>query len=118
VDDHDTGFRGPSPEAPLGSIDGIPIQPCVGCGWCCYTQPCMEGYRHGATYGRCKFLVYHDERWWCEILESMPEGREKEQAKADMGGIGMGCPSTLFNEWRDKPPTPEEMDAFEKEHGR
>jgi len=76
----------------------------------------MVGINHGATGGRCKFLAYHDERWWCGLLDKMPEGPEKERTKHEMV-IGAGCSSTLFNEWRDKPPTPEEIDAFEKEHG-
>ncbi len=77
----------------------------------------MVGYSQGATGGRCKFLTYHDERWWCGLLDKMPEGSEKEAIKYEMA-VGYGCSSTLFNEWRDKPPTPEEMDAFEKEYGR
>ena len=117
MDDRDSGFRGPSPDAPLGTVDGIPIQSCVGCGHCCYSRPCGYGRVKEGSLHRCDFLTHHDGRWWCGFFEGLDEGPEKEQTRYEMV-IGAGCSSTLFNEWRDKPPTPEEMDAFEKEHGR
>lgn len=73
----------------------------------------MVGYHHGATDGRCKFLTYHDERWWCGVLGEMPEGSEKDSLKSEMA-IGSGCSSSLLNDWRTKIPTPSEMDAYGK----
>jgi len=89
----------------------------VGCGHCCYSRPCGYGRVKEGSLHRCDFLTHHDGRWWCGFFEGLDEGPEKEQTRYEMV-IGAGCSSTLFNEWRDKPPTPEEMDAFEKEHGR
>jgi len=64
----------------------------------------MRLYGNGTT--KCPALVYHDERWWCGIIEGLREpllaGYKREMS------IGAGCSSTMFNGDREKIPAPEE----------
>lgn len=51
-------------------------KPCVGCGWCCLSDPCwVSHWRHGYTR-RCPELYWDEElgRYMCAAMDDPEEG--------------------------------------------
>lgn len=57
-------------------------KPCVGCGWCCLTDPCMESHRKYGYMRRCPDLFWDEEkqRYMCGMMLD-PDPETAEQAK-------------------------------------
>ncbi|MFA6234504.1 MAG: hypothetical protein WC824_10035 [Bacteroidota bacterium] len=94
-------------------VEGLWVKECIGCGACCRASVCYMGLVKGGDVKRnCPYIRYHDERWWCGIVEDAPEP-EKSKLIEHMY-IGKGCCQGLFNGDRAKIPTPEEVKEREK----
>ncbi|MFH1912911.1 MAG: hypothetical protein ABIK45_01375 [Pseudomonadota bacterium] len=73
-------------------------KPCVGCGWCCLTDPCMDSHRRYGYLRRCPDLRWDEAmgRYLCDLMlnpetaEAVREGQHE----------GQGCYAPL-NAWRD-----------------
>ena len=65
-------------------------QPCNGCGVCCIQSVCQVGVIAGAGEAPCGFLLFHDGRFWCGIVE-MERRTGIEPMVATALGIGRGC---------------------------
>lgn len=81
------------------------VSPCVGCGYCCITSPCLAGIRYFVSKkGKeikdfikgCPGLKWNDKRYICE-LTLLPDEKGEEFRKELC--IGAGCSSDL-NNWR------------------
>ena len=73
------------------------ITPCVGCGWCCLSDQCMDSHRRYGYLRRCPDLFWDDEaaRYLCRLMldsEIAPEVRRNQHA-------GQGCYAPLCA-WR------------------
>ncbi|HCR14399.1 MAG TPA: hypothetical protein PKD41_03570 [Solidesulfovibrio sp.] len=72
--------------------------PCVGCGWCCLSDPCVESHILYGYQKRCPD-IYWDEpsgRYRCRLAEDPIKGERMRF----LLGIGHGCCAPL-NGWRD-----------------
>lgn len=93
-------------------VDGLMVHECVGCGACCRAACCWLAYSRAGKEGwdkplkPCPYLRYHDERWWCGLVEDDPE-------VAELLYVGKGCCRDLFNEDRFNIPTPADIEARE-----
>ena len=83
-------------------LNGIIVQKCVNCGFCCMLAPCAYGKRNPDT-GWCFYLVLSKqgkgyEQYVCQKYEEIKntEGSWLHPA------FGAGCSSTLFNERRNR----------------
>jgi len=74
-------------------IDGLPVHPCVGSGFCCKKARCVLGALKHGPGDNCPSLVWKDGRHWCgEVLNT--EGAEQQKVVAHLY-IGEGCCSPL-----------------------
>lgn len=86
--------------SPLGTLDGIPVKPCMKSGFCCSTAPCGYG-EWNEEKTACKhllpanFLGQRDCGKYEWIKENVP-GFEFYP------GFGAGCCMGMFNTMRDK----------------
>lgn len=90
--------------------ENLPVRACVGCSFCCRKARCglaLRLYGSGSRGERCPSLVYHDDRWWCKVIEHA-RGPLHEQYVAELY-IGAGCCCGL-NTDRQNIPTPEMLD--------
>ncbi len=73
-------------------------KPCVGCGWCCLRDPCMESHRRYGYMPRCPDLRWDEEqgRYLCGLMLD-PETAELFRRTQHEG---QGCYAPL-NAWRD-----------------
>lgn len=66
------------------------FKPCVGCGYCCGVQCSSSVIKYGVQ-DLCPALYWNGKKYRC---------RDVKEVKRFVA-IGGGCPSTLFNTWRD-----------------
>ncbi len=73
-------------------------KPCVGCGWCCLQDPCMESHRRYGYMRRCPDIIWDEEagRYLCGLMLN-PETAEQFKRSQH---AGEGCYAPL-NSWRD-----------------
>ncbi len=73
-------------------------EPCVGCGWCCETDPCSESHRRYGYQKRCPDLAWDDtlKRYICKLMLDPEYGEEVRKSQHE----GQGCYAPL-NAWRD-----------------
>ena len=91
----------------MDTTQPLQTRPCVGCGHCCRTAPCVAAvriYGNGINTTGCPALFHRDKRWWCKIVDHA-RGPLREQFVAELA-IGAGCCSGL-NTDRNRIPTPE-----------
>lgn len=84
---------------PLGMLDGLPIKPCVGSGFCCTKAPCAYGEMNEAHTG-CKYLLTPNElgQTACGRYDWI---RENVPTWESYPAFGAGCCMTMFNEKRE-----------------
>ena len=82
--------------------------PCVGCGYCCITAPCILSVSLSLTdrAGNCAALFWTGERYLCALVES--DSRFKREL-----AIGAGCCSSL-NTWRNDVKKRSRSDDYEQ----
>ena len=73
-----------APEKPIRG------QPCNGCGLCCAVELCKIAEMAGETATPCRFMNFHDGRFWCGFVET-ERAAGMEPLIADGLGIGTGC---------------------------
>ena len=85
---------------PLGILDGIPIKPCVGSGFCCTKAPCGYGEMKEDKSG-CKFLLPPNDigQKACGKYDWIKDNVPDWEIYPAFGG---GCCMTMFNEPRQK----------------
>jgi hypothetical protein len=92
----------------MPKVDGIETKPCVGCGYCCRKGPCGLASKHDiwrpVENGGCKALKWDGAKWRCNLVTL-------DSGYAEQLYIGEGCCCGLFNEERQKIPTPEDISA-------
>ena len=73
------------------------ITPCVGCGWCCLTDPCSESHRRHGYTRRCPDLLWDEKqgRYLCGLMLDPDQGEEVRRSQH----AGQGCYAPL-NSWR------------------
>ncbi|WP_319469110.1 hypothetical protein [uncultured Pseudodesulfovibrio sp.] len=73
-------------------------KPCVGCGWCCLTDPCMFSHRLYGYTKRCPAIHWDEEqnRYICKLMLDPEKGEEARSSQHE----GQGCYAPL-NSWRD-----------------
>ncbi|WP_366141540.1 hypothetical protein [Pseudodesulfovibrio sp.] len=71
--------------------------PCVGCGWCCLTDPCQESHRRHGYVRRCPDLKWDEAkgRYLCGLMLDPDQGAEVRRSQH----AGQGCYAPL-NAWR------------------
>jgi hypothetical protein len=72
--------------------------PCVGCGWCCLTDQCMESHRIHGYLPRCPEIEWDEQlgRYICLLMLDPLQGGAFKTALLE----GRGCSAPL-NPWRD-----------------
>ena len=72
--------------------------PCVGCGWCCLTDPCEESHRRYGYRRRCPDLRWDAAagRYLCGLMLNPEQGEAVRRSQH----AGQGCYAPL-NSWRD-----------------
>lgn len=85
---------------PIGVLDGIPIKPCVGSGFCCTKQPCAYGLMNETNTG-CKYLTPPNElgQLACGRYDWIKENVPNWQYYP---AFGAGCCMPIFNDMREK----------------
>ena len=78
---------------PLAVIDGRPVAPCIGSGYCCKTAPCHEAAARGVREAPCSYLEHDGDRHWCGLIRSASPA-EATRLRASLY-IGAGCCSNL-----------------------
>lgn len=78
--------------------DATDAPPCVGCGWCCLSDPCNVSHELYGYQQRCPALVWSGpmNRYLCGL---MIEGDEREERSRALFR-GEGC-CARHNPWRD-----------------
>jgi len=80
--------------------DGIPslTQDCVGCGWCCLTDPCMDSHRKYGYMRRCPDLFWDEDksRYMCAMMLDPEIGEQVKKSQH----AGQGCYAPR-NSWRE-----------------
>lgn len=73
-------------------------KPCVGCGWCCLSDPCEVSHRKYGYTKRCPDLYWDDtlKRYLCGLMEDESEGEDARRELFE----GQGCCAPLMT-WRD-----------------
>ncbi len=73
-------------------------KPCVGCGWCCLSDPCEVSHRKYGYMKRCPDLYWNEEinRYLCGLMEDESEGDDAKRQLFE----GQGCCAPLVA-WRD-----------------
>ncbi len=86
--------RRPS-SAPAFRLNAVP---CVGCGWCCLSDPCVESHILYGYQKRCPDLYWDDAagRYQCRLAEDPVRGERFRF----LLGVGEGC-CARFNAWRE-----------------
>ncbi|SDB33715.1 hypothetical protein SAMN05660653_01618 [Desulfonatronum thiosulfatophilum] len=71
---------------------------CVGCGWCCLTDQCMESHRKHGYMPRCPEVFWDpfQQRYQCSMMLDPVQGLASRKALLQ----GKGCCAPL-NPWRD-----------------
>lgn len=71
--------------------------PCVGCGWCCLQDPCVESHIRYGYLPRCPDLYWHEASgcYRCRMAEDPVIGERIRR----LLGVGDGCCAPL-NSWR------------------
>ena len=81
---------------------------CIGCGYCCRAAQCGLSVRVYGHVEICPALVYHDERYWCSLVERA-RGPLKDDLVSELA-IGAGCCSPLNSDRKNIPrPRPEQI---------
>ena len=64
-------------------------KPCVGCGWCCIQDPCMESHRRYGYMRRCPDLFWDDKagRYMCGLMLDPETAEETKRSQH----AGQGC---------------------------
>lgn len=72
-------------------------EPCVGCGWCCLTDPCEVSHRKYGYKRRCPELYWDRQagRYLCALMDDPEEGEAARRSLFQ----GQGCCAPL-NPWR------------------
>jgi hypothetical protein len=72
--------------------------PCVGCGWCCLTDQCMDSMRRHGYMRRCPDLLWDEQarRYVCRAMLEEIGGAEIRRSQH----TGKGCCAPL-NTWRN-----------------
>ena len=77
--------------------------PCNGCGFCCAAELCHAAEMVlGPGPGPCPLLSFHDNRFWCSLVET-EQSNALEPILTNALGIGSGC------DVEDIPPPPEDQ---------
>lgn len=73
------------------------LPPCVGCGWCCLSDPCEVSHRKYGHTRRCPELKWDEtrKRYLCLLMDSEQEGAAARYQLHE----GQGCCAPL-NPWR------------------
>jgi len=76
-------------------IDVLPLWwvkiPCVGCGFCCASQPCPLAFIGGWwESGHCQMIYWGGNRCWCRVIELLLDTGSQYLAK-NLMGVGFGC---------------------------
>ena len=84
---------------PLGYLEGIPIKPCVGSGFCCTTAPCAYGELSESGKG-CKFLLPVNDlgQKGCGKYDWI---KENVPTWESYPAFGAGCCMPMFNDMRE-----------------
>jgi len=71
--------------------------PCIGCGWCCMTDPCDYSHRKYGQLRRCPDLYWDPRanRYFCGLMGDAEQGVEVRRQNFE----GQGCCAPL-NPWR------------------
>ncbi len=74
------------------------VKPCVGCGWCCISDPCEVSHRKYGYTRRCPDLNWDDVqgRYLCRLMGDVTEGDDAKRQLFE----GQGCCAPLMT-WRD-----------------
>lgn len=74
-------------------------EPCVGCGWCCLSDPCDVSHRRYGYRPRCPDLFWDQagERYVCLLMQDPLVGEETRK----LLGAGQGCCAPLMT-WRNE----------------
>lgn len=85
---------------PLVILEGIPIKPCVGSGFCCTKAPCAYGEQNETNTG-CKYLLPSNElgQRACGRYDWIKENVPNWKFYPAFHG---GCCMPMFNEMREK----------------
>ncbi|TVM17563.1 hypothetical protein DPQ33_07895 [Oceanidesulfovibrio indonesiensis] len=75
----------------------LSTESCIGCGWCCLSDPCWDSHRRYGQRRRCPDLYWDDKRhrYMCGLMDDPEVGPAVRHAQ-DEGG---GCCAPL-NPWR------------------
>lgn len=81
-----------------GMEDNSGYKPCVGCGWCCLSDPCTSSHQKYGYVKRCPDLHWDEEqhRYVClMMLQEDDEGAATRESQHE----GEGCCAPLCS-WR------------------
>jgi len=67
--------------------------------YCCSKVLCLLAYSKHGPKPPCPELRYHDDRYWCGILEDAPKAAKIQYMESL--AIGAGCSSSMCNTVRD-----------------
>ncbi len=73
---------------------------CLGCGYCCKKVQCVVSLSKFGEKKKCPAIRFHDERYWCGIIEDAPEAAKIQYTQAL--NIGEGCSSSLNSDRKRK----------------
>ena len=90
----------------MNLLDGIPIQSCVRCGYCCKKGPCAwwgEPDESQGADGRCVHLIECEDVADGVAIYACARYEEILKAEADVRYpmFGCGCSSTVCNTYRE-----------------
>ena len=73
------------------------ITPCVGCGWCCLSDQCMDSHRRYGYVRRCPDLFWDETtgRYFCRLMRDPELAAEIRRNQH----TGLGCCAPLCA-WR------------------
>jgi hypothetical protein len=77
----------------LHRLPRAPDAPCVGCGWCCLTDPCEVSHHRYGYLPRCPDLRWDAAagRYLCGMMGAAEQGREQAAAARRRLFEGQGC---------------------------
>lgn len=98
----DAELPGPDGVWPLAVIDGKPVAPCIGSGFCCKKAPCGLAIslgiwtREGEHPNGCPKLEHDGERHWCGLITNAAP--EEAKHYREYLYVGAGCCMPLNSE--------------------